>query len=103
MSKAKHDKKTSEYEEGRRPRFNFNEMGIPIGAKLVSNKEGMSTEIYVLSDRKVKTADSDEEISLCQATREILKVKYKIRPCRYWKYEGKVLSDYYNKAYPLRN
>jgi len=102
MSKRTQGEEASEQEKNKRTRFNFTEMGIPIGAKLVSNKEGISAEVFVSSDRKVKIADSNDEISLCKATREILKINNNMHPCRHWKYEGKVLSDYYSKTYTLR-
>jgi hypothetical protein len=74
-------------------------MGIPIGAKLVLSYGETSAEVYVSSDRKVKTADSDEEKSLTQITREILELDYNIQPTRYWSYEGKSLNAYYNETY----
>jgi len=56
-----------------RPRLNFTEMGIPKGAKLVFSYGEINTEVYVASDRKVKTADSEEEKYLSQVTKEILR------------------------------
>ncbi len=96
MAEIKHGKK-------RRPRFNFTEMGVPIGAKLVFTKEGISAEVYVSSERKVKTADSNESIYLCQATREILGMDYNVHPTRFWSYEGKPLNAYYNETYPFED
>ena len=100
MSKARHAKETSKLRKERRPRFNFTEMGIPIGAELVFLNEKKSVKVYVSSDRMVKTGDSDEETSLSQITREFLGMKYnKIHPTRYWSYEGKSLNAYYNETY----
>ena len=101
MLKAKHGKETSEYYKTRRPKFNFTEMGIPIGARLVLINDEILKEVYVSSDRKVKTADSEEEVYLSQVTHEILGLKYKIRPTWYWSYEGKPLKVYYRETYGL--
>jgi len=93
------EKEASENYKKRRPPLNFAEMGVPIGAKLVFTCGETSVEVFVSSDRKVKTADSDEEKSLTQVTREILDIDYNIQPTRYWSYEGKSLNAYYNETY----
>jgi hypothetical protein len=93
------EKEASEHYKKRRPPLNFTEMGIPIGAKLVLAYDETSAEVHVSSARKVKTADSDEEKSLSQITREILELDYNIQPTRYWSYEGKSLNAYYNETY----
>ena len=93
------EKEASENYKKRRPPLNFAEMGVPIGAKLVFTYGETSAEVFVSSDRKVKTADSDEEKSLTQVTREILDIDYNIQPTRYWSYEGKSLNTYYNETY----
>jgi hypothetical protein len=74
-------------------------MGIPIGAKLNFTYGDINAEVYVSSDRKVKTADGEEEKSLTQVTREILDLDYNMQPTRYWSYEGKSLNAYYNETY----
>jgi len=93
------EKEASENYKRRRPPLNFAEIGVPIGAKLVFTYGETSAEVFVSSDRKVKTADSDEEKSLTQVTREILDIDYNIQPTRYWSYEGKSLNAYYNETY----
>jgi hypothetical protein len=93
------EKEASEQYQKRRPPLNFKEMGIPIGAKLVLTYDDISAEVYVSSDRKVKTVDSDEEKSLTRITQEILKLENSIQPTRYWSYEGKSLNAYYNETY----
>jgi hypothetical protein len=93
------EKEASEQYKKRRPPLNFFEMDIPIGAKLVFTYGGISAEAYVSSEKKVKTADSDEEKSLSQLTREILELDYNVQPTRYWSYEGKSLNAYYNETY----
>ncbi|MCL2762445.1 MAG: GIY-YIG nuclease family protein, partial [Treponema sp.] len=93
------EKEASENYVKRRPPLNFKEMGIPIGAKLVFSYDEETAEVYVSSDRKVRASESDEEKSLSQITREILKLDYNIQPTRYWSYEGKSLNAYYNETY----
>jgi hypothetical protein len=93
------EKEATENYKKRRPPLNFAEMGVPIGAKLVFTYGETSAEVFVSSDRKVKTVDSDEEKSLTQVTREILDIDYNIQPTRYWNYEGKSLNVYYNETY----
>ena len=101
MSKTNHGKEDSAKPKTKRPRLNFTEMGIPIGAKLVLINKEISAEVYVSSDLKVKTADSDEEMYLCQVIREVLKLDYSIHPhpTRYWRYEGKPLNVIYDETY----
>ena len=93
------EKEASENYKKRRPPLNFAEMGVPIGAKLVFTYGETSAEVFVSSDRKVKTTESDEEKSLSQVTREILDMDYNIQPTRYWSYEGKSLNAFYNETY----
>ena len=99
MSKTNHSKETSGKHKTKRPRLNFAEMGIPIGAKLVLINKEISAEVYVSSDLKVKAADSDEEMYLCQVIREVLKLKYNPHPTRHWSYKDKSLNVYYNETY----
>jgi hypothetical protein len=94
------EKEASEqYKKRRRPQLNFTEMGIPVGAKLVFSYGEISAEVYVSSERKVKTTDSDEEKFLSQITRKLLELDYNVQPTRYWSYEGKSLNAYYNETY----
>ena len=95
------EKEASEQYKKRRPPLNFKDMGIPIGAKLDLSYGEISAEVYVSSDRKVKSADSNEEKYLSQVTREILDLDTNIQPTRYWSYEGKSLNTYYNETYPF--
>jgi hypothetical protein len=93
------EKEASENYKKRRPPLNFTEMGIPVGTKLVFSYDGITAEVYVCSDRKVKALDSDEEKSLTQITREILGLDYNVQPTRYWSYEGKSLNACYDETY----
>jgi hypothetical protein len=86
------EKEASENYKKKRPPLNFTQMGIPIGAKLIFTYGDTDAEAYVSSDKKVKTADNEEETSLSQLTREILGLDYNVQPTRYWSYEGKSLN-----------
>ena len=81
----------------RRPNLNFEEMGIPIGAELVSNAaEGRS--IIVTAPRKVRL--DGEEMSLTAATKTVLALGYAVAPGPYWTYNGRLLRDIYEETYP---
>ena len=64
----------------------------------LANKK-ISAEVYVSSDLKVRTADSDEEMYLCRVIREVLKLNYNPHPTRHWSYKEKSLNAYYNETY----
>ncbi len=81
----------------RRPPLDFEEMGIPIGAMLEFVSSDASVE--VVSNRKVRLGD--EEMSVTQATRSLLKLDYNVAPGPHWTYQGKTLRAIYNETYPL--
>lgn len=82
----------------RRPRLNFEEMGIPTGAQLTwTSLPGAS--VTVTGPRKVRLGM--EEMSLSAATQNILSLGYPVAPGGYWQYEGRLLRDIYNETYPL--
>jgi hypothetical protein len=83
------------YARKKRPRFNFNDMGIPAGSELVSVTNGET--VTVTSDRTVNFRG--EETSLTNATRIILDNGYHVAPGPYWTYNGKKLRDIYNETY----
>jgi hypothetical protein len=80
----------------RRPRFNFKEMGIPVGATLNSNFNIETCE--VIDERQVKFRE--EVMSFTKATRIKLDNHYHVSPGFYWVYEGRKLRDIYNDTYP---
>ena len=88
-------KDASEKLKSRRPRFNFEEMGIPIGACLKFTRSERIVE--VASERNVLF--DGEECSLTAATRELVGKGYNIAPGPYWTYEGRILRDIYNETY----
>ena len=81
----------------KRPRMNFEEMGIPIGSELIfSNNAEVA---LVVSERTVMFRG--EESSLTTATRTALGegYAYNIAPGPYWSYNGRKLRDIYNDTY----
>lgn len=83
------------YARKKRPRLNFQEMGIPVGSELVSVTNGESIE--VIGERLVRFRG--EETSLTNATRLILDNSYHVAPGPYWTFNGKSLRDIYNETY----
>lgn len=81
----------------KRPKMNFIEMGIPIGAELVFNNNGEIAT--VISEKSVRFRD--EETSLTNATRLALGegYAYNVAPGPYWRYLGRKLRDIYNDTY----
>lgn len=81
----------------KRPRMNFEEMGIPIGSELSFNNNGEVAT--VISNRTVRFRD--EETSLTNATRLALGegYAYNVAPGPYWRFNGKRLRDIYNETY----
>lgn len=83
------------YARKMRPRFNFTDMGIPMGSELVSVANGET--VTVVSDRAMNFRG--EETSLTNATRIILDNGYHVAPGLYWTYNGRKLRDIYNETY----
>lgn len=79
----------------RRPRFNFQEMEIPVGSVLVSNQNEESCE--VVDERNVRF--QDEVMSLTKATRLMLDYSYNVAPGFYWMFEGRKLRDIYEEVF----
>lgn len=81
----------------KRPRMNFEEMGIPVGSELVFNDK--AEVAIVVSDRIVKFRN--EEKSLTNATRMALGdgYAYNVAPGPYWSFNGRKLRYIYNDTY----
>ena len=84
-----------EYKRKKRPRLNFEEMGIPSGSLLVCNVNNETAE--VLDARNIRFRN--EITSLTNATKVILENAYQVAPGPYWSYNGKRLRDIYNETY----
>jgi hypothetical protein len=91
------DKNSNIKYQNRRPNFNFIEMGINIGEKIVFADESKPVEVTVYTEKSVKY--NDAEYSLSRLTSELLNITYNVRPMLYWKYKNKYLHDYYNETY----
>jgi len=81
----------------KRPKFNFVEMGIPIGSKIVFYDPENPVESEVIAERRVKY--NENEYKLTALTSELLNINYNVRPMHYWKYNDKLLTEYYNETY----
>lgn len=81
----------------RRPRMNFEVLGIPIGTVL-KFKNGQA-EVIVVSDRKITYLG--EEMSLTHATRKVLKLAddYPLQPSPHWLFQGKSIDEIYEEYY----
>ena len=81
----------------KRPKMNFIEMGIPVGAELVFNNNGEIAT--VVSEKTVRFRD--DETSLTNATRLALGegYAYHVAPGPYWRFNGRKLRDIYNETY----
>lgn len=81
----------------RRPRMDFVEMGIPIGAVLV-HRDG-EIQVMVMSSRTVLF--QNKECSLTMATRKVhgKPEDYPLQPAPYWTYNGSTLKEIYENVY----
>ncbi len=79
----------------RRPKMNFEEMGIPVGAELRCIHDG--AVVTVTSAKKVRFGD--EEMSLTAATRLVKQIEHSIQPGPHWTYNGRLLRDIYEDTY----
>lgn len=89
------DREAGEAYTKKRPRLNFREMGIPIGAELVS----VSNEETAIVHSERTVLFRGQETSLTNATKLILENDYAVAPGPYWAYNGRKLRDIYNETY----
>ena len=78
---------------GRSPNFNFDEMRIPVGSRLVSETTG--EEATVLSNNRVTFRN--EQMSLSAATEKA--VGRRTNPCPQWTFEGRNVGEIYRETY----
>jgi len=81
----------------KRPKFNFVEMGIPIGSKIVFYDPDNPVEVEVIAERRVKY--KEKEYTLTALTSELREIDYNVRPMHYWKYNDRLLTEIYNETY----
>ena len=79
----------------RKPRMNFEELGIPVGATLTLARTG--EQVTVASARSV--IFRGEEMSISQAGRIGLEVTWSPVPGSHWRYEGRLLRELYAETY----
>ena len=84
-----------EYARKKRPRFNFAEMGIPIGSELICVSTGESAS--VVDERRVVFRGN--MTLLTTATKEALETNSQIAPGYYWTFNGRKLREIYNETY----
>jgi hypothetical protein len=85
----------------RRPRMDFIELGVPIGAVLVY-RDG-ATQVTVQTSKTVLF--NDKECSLTMATRKVQgkPEDYPLQPAPYWTYDGSTLKEIYVNVYVVRD
>jgi hypothetical protein len=83
----------------KRPNFNFLEMGIPIGSKITLNDSDNPVEVEVIDERKVRYNGTDYWLSTL--TGELLNITH-VKPMRYWRYKGRLLTEFYVETYGER-
>ena len=82
----------------RRPRLDFEEMGIPIGA-MIEFVDGPSVQAKVIDRRKVEY--DSQTYSLSALTSKLLNLDYAVGPTPHWTYQGRSLWDIYNETHLL--
>lgn len=100
------DKDVSEQEEAaerkfrkKRAKFDFQEMGIPVG-EAIQFDAGDTPVIAIVHDtRRVKY--NGNIYYLTPLTRELRNADYNVDPLPYWTYQGQSLKDIYNEVYPF--
>lgn len=85
----------AEFVKSKRPKFNFQQMGIPVNSILKSING--KNECVVVDDKQVKF--NDIIMSFTSATRQMLNLEYNVAPNGYWTFQGKKLKDIYNETY----
>ena len=80
----------------RRPRMNFKEMNIPVGAVL-KYVDDDQIQVNVVDDKHVE--HNSVPCSLTKAHREIFGLDYNVQPAPYWTYNGKRLKEIYDDTY----
>jgi len=79
----------------KRPRFNFVQMGIPIGSHLQWSR---GDDVAIVAGETL-VRFNDVEMSLTSLTSSLLEIDYNAQPLPYWTYNGRSLSDFYNDTY----
>ena len=99
QSNAEYDETKSIEKLTRRSNFNFDEMGIPVGA-ILNFVKNPQIQVKVLNARQVEFEGKPHSFSRITAQLSGSKYNY-VQPTRYWNYEGKNLRDIYDETYPV--
>jgi len=83
--------------KAQRPRQNFIEMGLTLGATL--NFSTFEAKCTIESESRVTY--NGESYSLTALTKKLLQTEKPLRPAPYWFYEGRKLSDIYDETYSM--
>ena len=81
----------------RRPRADFQVMGIPVGAEIICVPNGATAKVT----GRHTVLFEDEELSLTAASRRILSPSEAKNPHRHWQYGDAVLWQIYERHYPI--
>lgn len=84
-------------EAKRNPRFDFDKMGIPVGAELVFVRNN-NIKATVGENNKVKY--NNKILSLSALTKKL--TGYIVCPVQYWTYDDRNLLNIYNATYPSK-
>lgn len=84
-----------ELKKKRRPRLNFEEMGIPVGATL----QAVDSELTASVAGPHRVIFEGEEMSLSEATKRARDVDYKLPPGPFWYHGGRRLREIYEETY----
>lgn len=85
------------FAKNKRPRFNFEEMGIPIGSIIHSN---YNDETCLVEDER-NVVYRNESMSFTKATTLMLDIPYNVSPGNYWIYQGRKFKEIYEETYPF--
>lgn len=91
------DDDAEDAESGRRPTFNFFEMGIPKGAILTYVDDPGRTAV-VIDERQVEF--EGQRTSMTDVTKQLKGQSRPLAPLPHWTFKGEKLSAYYNRTYP---
>ena len=95
LDKLKESQEDDVKVNSKRPRFNFEKAGIPIGSILTFN----GNDITCVVKNEYQVEYEGELICLSPLTRKILKIDRPLRGTSYWKYDNRLLSSIYEDVY----
>jgi hypothetical protein len=79
----------------RRPKQNFVEMGLDIGAEI----QLIPFDATCVIESESKVRYENQVMSLTALTKQLLESERPVRPAPHWTYEGRKLSSIYDETY----